>query len=99
MEERWKTGVKITVRRLLPMTPADKVIAAFSTLVPNKGPREVGIAITARYVGRSTASVCRWRTPIEAGGTGGRVPPKSHAKILAIAKEKGLNITAEDLIV
>lgn len=81
------------------MTPADKVIAAFSQLGSPKGRHDVGISITARLVGRSVASVCRWRTPLDKGGTGGRVPPKVHAKILEIARQKGLNITANDLIV
>ncbi len=69
-------------------TPADKVIAAFQ-----------GVRATARVLGRNPSSVSRWRKSREDGGTGGRVPSNLQEAVLLAARQQGLNLTAEDLII
>lgn len=69
-----------------PDTPANRVIEAFS------GPRALG-----RAIGLHHSWVVRWRRePPE--GTGGLIPSRHHRKILRAARERGLDITADDLI-
>jgi len=68
-------------------TPADKVITLFG-----------GVRPLARALGRNPSSVVRWRMPRAAGGTGGGIPSAMQGRVLALAKERGLSLTAEDLI-
>ena len=68
-------------------TPADRVIAAFQ-----------GVRATARVLNISSSTVSRWQKDRDEGGTGGRVPTKHQAKILSEARERGLTLTAEELI-
>ena len=68
-------------------TPADKVIELFG-----------GVRPLARDLGRNPSSVVRWRKPRSEGGTGGAVPTSMQGRILALARERGLGLTAEDLI-
>lgn len=68
-------------------TPADKVIAAFK-----------GVRPLARAVGRNPSSIVRWRRPKSEGGTGGAVPSSLQGVILALARERGLDISPADLI-
>jgi hypothetical protein len=42
--------------------------------------------------------VVRWRKPKDEGGSAGAVPSALQGRILAIAQARGLNLTAEDLI-
>lgn len=69
------------------VTPADKCIAAFG-----------GVRALARDLGRNPSSVSRWRSPKEEGGTGGVVPAAVQGKVLAMARARGLDLVAEDLI-
>jgi len=69
------------------MSPAKYVISLFG-----------GVRPTARALGRDPSAVSRWATSIKKGGLGGRIPGTNHKKILQIAKRKGLDITAADLI-
>ncbi len=68
-------------------TPADKAITAFG-----------GVRALARALERNPSSVVRWRKPKEEGGSAGAVPSALQGRILAIAQARGLNLTAEDLI-
>ena len=68
-------------------SPADKVIALFG-----------GVRPLARELGRNPSSVVRWRKPRAEGGTGGAVPSAMQGRVLALAKARGLPLTAEDLI-
>lgn len=70
-----------------PMSPADKVIAAFG-----------GVRATARALGINSSSVSRWRMPADRRGLDGRVPSVHQATILRLAKAGDLDITAADLI-
>ena len=70
-----------------PATPADKCIAAFG-----------GVRALARALERNPSSVVRWRKPKDEGGSNGAVPSSLQGRVLAIAQERGLNLTAEDLI-
>lgn len=68
-------------------TPADTVIAAFG-----------GVRSLARDLGRNPSSVSRWRKPRAEGGTGGAVPTTVQGVILRLAEQRGLPLTADDLI-
>jgi amino-acid N-acetyltransferase len=68
-------------------TPADKCIDAFG-----------GVRALARALERNPSSVVRWRKPKDEGGSAGAVPSSLQGQILAIAQVRGLNLTAEDLI-
>ena len=70
-----------------PETPADKCIAAFG-----------GIRSLARALDRNPSSIVRWRRSKDEGGSAGAVPSGLQGRILALAQERGLGITAEDLI-
>lgn len=71
----------------IPETPADKCILAFG-----------GVRSLARALERNPSSVVRWRKPKDEGGSNGAVPSSLQGRVLAIAQERGLNLTAEDLI-
>jgi len=71
----------------LPDTPADKCIEAFG-----------GVRALARALERNPSSVVRWRRPKDEGGSSGAVPSSLQGRILALAQERGLPLTAEDLI-
>jgi hypothetical protein len=68
-------------------TPADKCIEAFG-----------GVRALARALERNPSSVVRWRKPKDEGGSSGAVPSSLQGRILALAQERGLPLTAEDLI-
>lgn len=68
-------------------TPADNVIQAFG-----------GVRALARALGLNSSSVSRWRMPSEKRGLSGRVPSIHQATILRIARERGLPLSAADLI-
>ena len=42
--------------------------------------------------------VSNWMRPKEKGGTGGRIPQAHIPILLAAARDRGLNITAEDML-
>lgn len=66
-------------------TPASYVIHVFG-----------GVHKTARAIGRTAGSVCRWRAPINQKGCGGRIPATVHMIILEVAKKRGLDIKPDD---
>lgn len=68
-------------------TPADRCILAFG-----------GVRALARALERNPSSVVRWRKPKDEGGSAGAVPSGLQGRILAIAQERGLHLTAEDMI-
>ena len=68
-------------------TPAATCIAAFG-----------GVRALARALDRNPSSVGRWRKPKDEGGSAGAVPSSLQGLILQIAHERGLPLTAEDLI-
>lgn len=67
--------------------PADYVIQIFG-----------GVRATARAVGRSAPSICKWRQSRSRGGTGGNIPNAAQMRILKIAARLNLDITPSDLI-
>jgi hypothetical protein len=68
-------------------SPAEKTIEAFG-----------GVRALARELGRNPSSISRWRMPRDVGGTGGGVPSGLQGRVLALAKARGLPLSAEDLI-
>jgi len=67
--------------------PADYVIQVFG-----------GLRATARALGRSHASVNKWRHSKKNKGCDGFVPREAMHIILDIAEKRGLDITAYDLL-
>lgn len=57
-----------------------------------------GVRATARAIGRNPSTVSKWQREREAKGTSGEIPGSAQRTILAAARERGLDITAEDLI-
>lgn len=49
-----------------------------------------GVRATARAVGRTPSSVSKWQK--------GRIPSGAHRKILDVARERGLDLTPDDLV-
>ena len=68
-------------------SPAEKVITLFG-----------GVRPLARELGRNPSSVVRWRRPKDEGGTGGAVTSAMQVTVLALARARGLPLTADDLI-
>lgn len=68
-------------------TPADKCIDAFG-----------GVRALARALDRNPSSIVRWRKSKDDGGSAGAVPSGLQGRILALAQERNLPLTAEDLI-
>ena len=56
-----------------------------------------GCRTVARLVGVSPSAVSRWCTPAALGGTGGRIPQKWWQHLIASGKERGIDITVNEL--
>lgn len=69
------------------MTPADIVIARFE-----------GVRPLARLLGKDPSTIHRWRMPAAKGGLDGRVPSSAQVRLLDLAKERGISLSASDLI-
>lgn len=69
------------------LAPAQYVILLFG-----------GVCATARAVGRDRSSVSRWMYPTGERGTGGLIPSNLQKHILEVAKARGLNLTADDIV-
>lgn len=69
------------------LKPAEYIIHVFG-----------GITAAANAIGLDKSSVHKWKRPKENKGCDGLIPTHAQQKIIAIAKEKGLDITPNDLI-
>jgi hypothetical protein len=69
------------------MRPADIVITKFG-----------GVRPLARLLRKDPSTIHRWRMPAAKGGLDGRVPSSAQLRLIDLAKERGLTLTAEDLI-
>jgi len=63
-----------------------------STIIKRIG----GIAVVADLLKLNRTSVLRWTHPRDRGGTGGLVPSKHQADLMAKAREKGVAIQPAD---
>lgn len=57
-----------------------------------------GINAIAPVVKVAPQTVLRWRRPKSAGGTGGTIPIWHVSALMAFAKEKGVDLTADEFI-
>ena len=73
-------------RDTVEVTQAERVINRFG------GAREL-----ARLLNLNPTSVYRWTYPVSKGGTGGIVPTQALHKLLRMAREQGIYLTANDL--
>lgn len=55
-----------------------------------------GVRTTGRAIGRSAQAVSLWRASKSKGGTGGRIPPKAQALLLAYAHTNAIDIRPAD---
>lgn len=69
------------------MEPASSIVSKFG------GPSKL-----AKILAVHRTRVSNWTRPKEAGGSGGRIPQAHHRTILSIARERELDIAAEDLL-
>jgi hypothetical protein len=68
-------------------TPVERAIAAFGS-----------VESLATAISQSVHRVYRWRREKENGGRDGRIPDDAQPLILRAARERGIALTAEDLI-
>lgn len=68
-------------------TPADIVISKFG-----------GVRPLARLLEKDPSTIHRWRMPAARGGLDGRVPSVAQQRLLELARERGISLTADDLI-
>lgn len=57
-----------------------------------------GVRPLARLLGKDPSTIHRWRMPAAKGGLDGRVPSAVQVRLLDLAKERGVALSAEDLI-
>jgi hypothetical protein len=69
------------------MTPAQYVIHKFG-----------GVRQLARLLKKSPSAVSRWPKPSSINGRDGRIPYTEQKRILQIARERGIDVTAEDIL-
>ncbi len=70
------------------MDPAGKIIRRLG-----------GAHIVAAITGTAYTAPYRWQAPREKGGSGGRIPQRHHAKLLAHARANGIRLSAEEFLV
>ena len=68
-------------------SPAELVIARFD-----------GVCALARLLGKNPSTISRWKKSREEGGTGGLVPSQSQSRLLALALERGIQLTPAELM-
>lgn len=68
-------------------SPADIVIARFD-----------GVRPLARLLGKDPSTIHRWRMPAAKGGLDGRVPSVVQVRLMDLARERGVALTADELI-
>jgi hypothetical protein len=54
--------------------------------------------LLARAIKWNRSAIHHWSMPIESGGAGGYIPRKAMVQILEKARELGLDLTGDDLI-
>lgn len=69
------------------MKPADIVISRFE-----------GVRPLARLLGKNPSTIHRWRMPAAKGGLDGRVPSAVQVRLMELAKERGIPLSADELI-
>jgi hypothetical protein len=70
----------------------DKQLEPARTVLAKIGGVEVASKVTGKHVSR----IYRWTYPREKGGTGGVVPHDDATKLLAHARAKEIDLTADD---
>lgn len=55
-----------------------------------------GVDAVASALGLNVSTVHRWTYPKERGGTGGTVPTKHQRELLAVARERGIDLSPAD---
>ncbi|HEV7266522.1 MAG TPA: hypothetical protein VGN83_16605 [Falsiroseomonas sp.] len=72
---------------MTPVDPAATVLARFG----GSGP-------LAQLLRLDRSAVHRWALPKQRGGSGGLIPARHHQRLLALAAEQGIALTAADLV-
>lgn len=69
------------------MTPVDILVSRFG-----------GVRALARLVKKDPSTIHRWKMPAAKGGMDGRVPSSMQTRMLELAKDHGVELTALDLV-
>lgn len=69
------------------LNPAARIIEVFG-----------GVRSLARLLGIDSSTVSRWQLPKDRRGQDGRIPAEYQGRILAMAQEQGMPITADDVV-
>lgn len=57
-----------------------------------------GVAKVSRATNTALTAPYRWQYPRDKGGTDGLIPQKHHPALLALAREEGIGLTANDFL-
>jgi hypothetical protein len=57
-----------------------------------------GLARVAAWCGLNISTVLRWRTPRSRGGTGGTIPVKYAPRLMQLANESEVALSADDFL-
>lgn len=68
-------------------TPASTVVSTFG-----------GTRRLARLLGADPSTISRWNAPKAKAGCGGRIPSRWHRRLLDLAREMNVELTANDLV-
>lgn len=75
-----------------------------TTHTPTTSPAELvierfdGVCALARLLKKNPSTISRWKKPRDEGGTGGLVPSQSQPVLLALALERGIQLTPSELL-
>ena len=54
-----------------------------------------GVKALSQMINVAKSNVYRWSYPVERGGSGGMIPTRQQAKLLAAARAKGIDLRPE----
>lgn len=57
-----------------------------------------GTVTVSKIVGRTPGAISKWQAPRSRGGTGGLIPARYYAPLLAYARQHGIDLTPAELI-
>lgn len=75
------------------LDPAYSVIRKFDTA------ERKGSFVLSQRLGLARSAVTKWTLPRERSGTGGHIPPRYYADILAFAREVGVQLDPSEFVI
>jgi hypothetical protein len=74
------------------LSPAASIVRKFTNQ------DDAGVKVLAEICGVDQSRVYRWMYGSEFGGTDGMIPPRHHKPILTAARDRGIALSADELI-